>query len=528
MSGAPVKRSHEEGGHSSSLKFPPNEDTGSYPKLTSGVSNEYHLPNEDTGSYPKLTSTICKMGPDARLAKIPRSESRDVHRRSPLHSIYRMPPSSNESHMDSHLNFAPETRLESRDSMDSRDYCIENHDTRTDAREMNGEARRDSRSVKNERDVRLESRGDDNKEVKHDREAHLEPKNDVKIGKDDFGPAIIQVNWKEPNEYHRGNRYLESAGGHVDPWHISRGNSQGPVEIGKEVVSIEERDHAQAHEAVGEKKAESKGEDKFKDKDRKRKDLKHREWGDKDKERSDRRGSMQVGNSSAEGKESVKEEREGERWEQERKDLSKDRDTLKEREKDCMKRESGTGAGKEGLHNEKASVDGSIRVSVQENPALEPKKPKDFDNWKNVDKEVKDKKREREADIGGRPEKGSTMSGKESDDGCADGEIATERERGVLNYGVQHPKRMLWPRGSPQVANCEPCFRSQTQDSEGCQGKSEVSSVIYKVSECMQELIKLWEEYEAFQSDKNSESSHKGPTLEIRIPAEHITATNRQ
>uniref|UniRef100_A0A6N2LUJ4 Uncharacterized protein n=1 Tax=Salix viminalis TaxID=40686 RepID=A0A6N2LUJ4_SALVM len=278
MSGAPVKRSHEEGGHSSSLKFPPNEDTGSYPKLTSGVSNEYHLPYE--------------MGPDARLAKIPRN------------------------------------------------YRNENHDTRTDAREMNGEARRDSRSVKNERDVRLESRGDDSKEVKHDREAHLEPKNDVKIGKDDFGPAIIQVNWKEPNEYHRGNRYLESAGGHVDPWHISRGNSQGPVEIGKEVVSIEERDHAQVHEAVGENKAESKGEDKFKDKDRKRKDLKHREWGDKDKERSDRRGSMQVGKSSAEGKESVKEEREGERWEQERKDLSKDRDTLKEREKDRMKRES--------------------------------------------------------------------------------------------------------------------------------------------------------------------------------------------
>ena len=453
MSGAPVKRSHEEGGHSSSLKFPPNEDTGSYPKLTSGVSNECHLPYE--------------MGPDARLAKIPRSESRDVHRRSPLHSMYRMPPSSNESHMDSHLNFAPETRLESRDSMDSRDYCIENHDTRTDAREMNGEARRDSRSVKNERDVRLESRGDDNKEVKHDREAHLEPKNDVKIGKDDFGPAIIQVNWKEPNEYHRGNRYLESAGGHVDPWHISHGNSQGPVEIGKEVVSIEERYHAQAHEAVGENKAESKGEDKFKDKDRKRKDLKHREWGDKDKERSDRRGSMQVGNSSAEGKESVKEEREAERWERERKDLSKDRDRLKEREKDHMKRESGTGAGKEGLHNEKASVDGSIRISVQENPALEPKKPKDFDNWKNVDKDVKDRKREREADIGGRPDKGSTMPGKESDDGCADGEIATERERGDFNYGVQHPKRMLWPRGSPQVANCGPCFRSQTQDSEG-------------------------------------------------------------
>lgn len=59
-------------------------------------------------------------------------------------------------------------------------------------------------------------------------------------------------------------------------------------------------------------------------------------------------------------------------------------------------------------------------------------------------------------------------------------------------------------------------------------GKSEVSSVVYKVGECMQELVKLWKEYEASQSDKNGESSGNGPTLEIRIPAEHVTATNRQ
>ncbi|KAJ6857932.1 hypothetical protein NC652_040454 [Populus alba x Populus x berolinensis] len=86
-----------------------------------------------------------------------------------------------------------------------------------------------------------------------------------------------------------------------------------------------------------------------------------------------------------------------------------------------MKIESGTGAEKEGLHNEKESVDGSVRISEQENQALEPKKRKYFDNWKNVDKEAKDKKKEREAGIeGDRPEKGSMMCGKDSDDGCAD------------------------------------------------------------------------------------------------------------
>lgn len=64
----------------------------------------------------------------------------------------------------------------------------------------------------------------------------------------------------------------------------------------------------------------------------------------------------------------------------------------------------------------------------------------------------------------------------------------------------------------------------------GISGKVEVSSVVYKVGESMQELIKLWKEYELSQSqvEKNSESSNGGPTLEIRIPAENVTATNRQ
>lgn len=44
----------------------------------------------------------------------------------------------------------------------------------------------------------------------------------------------------------------------------------------------------------------------------------------------------------------------------------------------------------------------------------------------------------------------------------------------------------------------------------------------------MQELIKLWKEHESSQIDKNGESSQNIPTLEIRIPAEHVIATNRQ
>lgn len=59
-------------------------------------------------------------------------------------------------------------------------------------------------------------------------------------------------------------------------------------------------------------------------------------------------------------------------------------------------------------------------------------------------------------------------------------------------------------------------------------GKADVSCVVYKIGGCMQELLKLWKEFQSSQADKTCESSQNGPTLEIRIPAEHVTATNRQ
>lgn len=55
-----------------------------------------------------------------------------------------------------------------------------------------------------------------------------------------------------------------------------------------------------------------------------------------------------------------------------------------------------------------------------------------------------------------------------------------------------------------------------------------MSIVVYKVGECMQELIKLWKEYDLSHPDKSGDFANNGPTLEVRIPAEHVTATNRQ
>ncbi|XVF77865.1 hypothetical protein PTKIN_Ptkin14bG0081700 [Pterospermum kingtungense] len=491
MSGAP-KRSHEEGGgHSSSASKYPHEDIGTYPKMpsSSSVPGEYHHP------------VNYEMGQDARMPRIPRTEPRDSDRRSPLqHSLYRMPSStiSSDPHMEAHQG-SSEGRMESRDTKENREVRVESREPRVEPREFYGEAlKREYQSGKGEKDGRFESRGDESKDLKYDRENYSDPKGDLKVEKDLYGGASIHSSWKDSRDYHRGKRHSEPPpSGNVDPWHIQRSNSQGPVEIGKEGSATEEKDYADAHEAVGENKFDFKGDDRFKDKDRKRKDGKLRDWGDRDKERSDRRSSMQVGNNTSEVKESAREERDAERWERERKDL-KEKERPKEREKEHMKREPLNGAEKEGPINEKELGDGSVRIQDQENQASEQKRQKELDCWKNVDREARDRRRERDGDTeGDRPDKRSRCYEKESDDGCADGEGATEREREAFNYGVQ-------------------------------QRKTEVSSVVYKVGECMQELIKLWKEYEASQADKNGESSQSGPTLEIRIPAEHVTATNRQ
>jgi hypothetical protein len=44
----------------------------------------------------------------------------------------------------------------------------------------------------------------------------------------------------------------------------------------------------------------------------------------------------------------------------------------------------------------------------------------------------------------------------------------------------------------------------------------------------MQELLKSWKEFEATPDARNAENQQNVPTLEIRIPAEFVTSTNRQ
>ncbi|GKV29146.1 hypothetical protein SLEP1_g38104 [Rubroshorea leprosula] len=385
-------------------------------------------------------STAYEVGQDGRTAKIPRTESRDSDRRSPLHSNYRIPSSaSNDSHMDSHPS-GSESRIESRDSKENREVRVESREPRAESREFHGEAaKKEYQSGKGEKEVRFESRGEDGKELKYDRENSSDPKGDMKVEKDGYGGSSGHLGWKESREYHRGKRHPEAPGGGVDPWQMPCDNTQVQIETVKEGFATEERGHVETHEAVGENKFDPKGEDRFKDKE---------------------------SNGSGEGKESAREERETERWEREPKDL-KDKGRLKEKEKDHVKREPLNGIEKDGSHNEKELGDGSVRTPEQENTTSEQRKQKELDNWKNVDGEAKEKRRGRDVDTeGDRSEKCSRGYEKESDDGSAGAEGANESDRDAFNYGVQQRKRMLRPRGSPQVGNREARFRPHSQENE--------------------------------------------------------------
>lgn len=436
-----------------------------------------------------------EIGQDSRVAKTFRVEGRDADRRSPLHSVYRMPLSSNDSQADHPIGTG--NRIESMDLKDNRD-------------------------IRSEKDVCLESRGDDsNKGTRHERDSHNDTKGDIKTDKVTFGLVSSPLNWKDSKDF-RGKRYGDSPGGSLDSRHMSHGNT--PTEVGKENPTTKDRDSLEAHETVGENKIDSKSEDRFKD--RKRNDGKHQGWGDKEKERSDRRNSTQVNNNIGENKESAKEDQAAEKLEKEKKDIPKNREISKEH----MKRESWNGMEKEVSYNEKEVADGSVKIPKHETVLPEQKKYKDVDSGKTVDGETRDRRKERDNDLeGDRPDK-RFKSEKQSEDGFAGEEETGEKESEDHSCNVQHRKRIQRSRASPLVANPESRFGPHAQDNEGSQGKAGVSHVTYKVGESVLELIKLWKEYESSQSqaEKNAETSNDGPTLEIRIPAENVTATNHQ
>ncbi|MFS7988006.1 putative histone deacetylation protein Rxt3 [Helianthus anomalus] len=470
MSGTPSKRVHEDsGGHSSLSRYShPPDDSGTYSGIGGANSK---LPNP---SAPTDYHTSFDTGHDARMPKVPRTELDS--RRPPLLQMYRMqqPSSLTDSQSDHPVN--PEERAEIRDSLK-----VENRDVNAESKEL-------YQGAKIEKEVRYTGRGDDHKETKYERNAYSDYRNEVKTDKDGYNPVNSNVNVKESKEHHRTWKYPDTTSGNMDPWHASRSNTEG--------LNTEAKDHnAEAHETVSENKVDSKGDDVLKERDRKRKDAKHREWGENNKERIEARNN--------EMKDPTKEDR---------KDALKD----KEKVKDHGKRDTWVVNEKDGLQpHEKEDLD------VSSSRGLDLGKQKSTDNERGTEKDADNE--------GERSERRNKGFDKDSDDGGADVEGSADREREGFSYGVQQRKRMLRPRGSPQVANRDPRFRSRPQDNDGSTGKSDVSTVVYRVGECMQELLNLWNGYKSSnETDKTSESSKSFPTLEIRIPAEHVTATNRQ
>ncbi|KAL0728421.1 hypothetical protein Bca4012_024514 [Brassica carinata] len=499
MSGVVPKRSHEEGvvthpsSSSSSSKYPHEDSGSSYPKpthppvTTPPPAQTHQIHQLHSTPHPPLAPPPAYEA-ESRTVKGPRSEPRDGERRSPLQSVYQSPslPASVSS-SDPHLTHTP-MPLESRDGT----IRAESRYNRSEGREIQGDPKREIQVPKGERSADdFSGKGNtgscirnDGKDIyceakrkiqfpESDRDAKSDHhKAETKMGKDGHAHSA----WKDQKDYHRGK------------------SAEGSTQVGV-------KDSSGPHlEGRGETVGENKVEDRSKDRDKKRKDLKHREWGDRDKDRNDSRGSVLVGGSvMSETKEN-------------------DRERSKEKEKDHIKREP----QKEVPQNEKELAEASAKPAEQEYVA-----PEQEDQEKN-EKESKDKRRERDGDSEAeRAEKRSRISEKKSEDGCLEGEGGAEREKDAFSHGVQQQKRMLRPRGSPQTTNRDR-VRSRSQDNEGVQGKPEVSVVVYKVGGCMQELIKLWKEYESSQPDKSGDFASNGPTLEVRIPAEYGTATNRQ
>jgi hypothetical protein len=522
MSGTPIKRLHEEGGgghSSSSTPKHPLDDSSALPKLTSSSS----LSSPAKNATPLDTPTPFQDA--ARTPKIPRSESRDAERRPVMPLL--PPPSYRISLNDSHPEPPPASENKSdlrdhKDSSSTRDFKAE---TKTEPKEWFQDAKVVV-GCGSDKDARPDiSKGDDaNKEIKHERgDVYTAEQNKVEPKDGYSGGGNNQFNYKEPN---KGKRYPPDnapPGGNADTWHSSSrihtitptatatatnaamattmASTNLHVDVGKEVASASAA-HMKETEAVGDNKVDIKEIEK----ERKRKDGKWIAEREKERSSSHHRDSPQR-----------KEEKES----SERKDIVM-KDKLKDREKD-----SKSTVEKDALEPEKDNNNNHNNVSNNNDITME-----EIDN-----DSIKERKKERDGtnssgDVGvegERPEKRSKLYEKESDDGDAGAEGGTERERGIFNYGVQQRKRMLRPRGSPQLGVRDARFRSRTtqDNNEGSQGKQDVSTVVYRVGECMQELIKSWKEYES-QADKTAESSQNGPTLEIHIPAEHVTATNRQ
>ncbi|KAL8166282.1 hypothetical protein V2J09_007781 [Rumex salicifolius] len=366
------------------------------------------------------------------------------------------------------------------------------------------------RSGKTDKDRKFQGRGDDCKEGKSDR-IICNDKVDAKSEKENYGSGSGFPNQKE---HQKGKRHADSIGGNGDADRVDqRVHLQGTVDLRKDYSTNYQKEQVEANEDVKDKTVVVKGDDK--DKDRKKTEGKHRDSREREKDKNGDRDSLQFVAGGSNRIELATKEKEGGRPEGDKKDVHLDK--VGPSDNDYVKKEVRSAVEKEVSLCEEL-VNRSI---MQDNAASGQKKPKEVDGWRNAGKEAGERRKERDGGEGERPEKRTRCADKESDDRSADVHLISVVEKEKSSCFVQQQKGVL-PKDSSQVANLEARLRHCALVADRSR------TIVYKVGECMQVLLKMWKEYESYQGDKTTESSFGGPTLEVKIPGEHVTATNRQ
>lgn len=445
MSGTP-KRPHEEEEHPISAKRPIDEISGVIRIPFNPASNEYRPPTE-----PNL---------DGRMTKIPRTDSRESDKRSSLIPYPLPPPTS---------RLSLEHSSEPCGVKDVRDSKVETKETKVEKRESHTETKFDPQisNMEMENASKPEDKID-GKEIKSDRKSLGDFRPDSKSEKDTNNLINSLSNVKEIKEAPKALQHSESTGDGLDPWRAPRSGLLNPLESAREIPTREGRESLDASEAVGENKIELKGDEKIREKERKRKDEKYRGWGERGRDRHDRHNLHLTNPSSS--KLLLRDDKELENYDRERKDIQKDRD-LKDREINLSKKISSNFNERENLHVASDPVDTSTVISEKDHALSDTKKSKEIDAWKMCGRDNKDQKRDRDyhQDVeSDRHDKQSKDSNdKEPEGGCAEVDGSREQDREPFGHGIHQRKRMQRQKGTPQPSHREARFRSRSRESEG-------------------------------------------------------------
>ncbi|KAL2635097.1 hypothetical protein R1flu_006576 [Riccia fluitans] len=284
------------------------------------------------------------------------------------------------------------------------------------------------------------------------------------------------------------------------------------------------------------------------------------------RDKAERRSDLQMhmSFSSSGQRESIREEKEKDR-ERSEKDKDKEREKERVKEKDRHKEESSKakptskeaevdswkdndsfrkqGAPHQEDHHVNERTEKQQRSAVNaelDEHAADTSAARDAEDTNKENREA-DAKEPEEMEKNNKSEPAETEKGKrkvrdsdrDREDTHADGE---DYEREVVSsYGIQR-KRMHRPRGHYPSAGREirPRFRvkdPETWSNRTATAAAESSTLLYRVGEGLQEeMRKIRKEFEEKLGTMTAEmqSVHSAPTIEVRIPAELATTSNRQ